>query len=236
MTDNIIHMVLARLPDAPAGTKGISLFLIPKFLVNDDGSLGARNDAYAAKLEHKLGIHGSPTAVMNYGDNGGAVGWLVGEPNGGLKAMFTMMIEARIGVGIQGVGIAERAFQQALAYARERKQGAAEGGRAGCLGGDLRASGREAHAADHEGEDLGGARDLLYNSGGDGPRASFAGCGRAQARPCGSRAADAHCQGFLDGYWRRGCLRGHPGAWRHGLHRGNRRGPALPRRAHRPDL
>jgi alkylation response protein AidB-like acyl-CoA dehydrogenase len=128
LTDNIIHMVLARLPDAPAGTKGISLFLIPKFFVNDDGSLGARNDAYASKLEHKLGIHGSPTAVMNYGDKGGAVGWLVGEPNGGLKAMFTMMIEARISVGIQGAGIAERAFQQALAYAHERKQGAAGGG------------------------------------------------------------------------------------------------------------
>ncbi len=128
MTDNIIHMVLGRLPDAPAGTKGISLFLIPKFFVNDDGSLGARNDAYAAALEHKLGIHGSPTAVMNYGDTGGAVGWLVGEPNGGLKAMFTMMIEARIGIAAQGAGIAERAFQQALAYAHERKQGAAEGG------------------------------------------------------------------------------------------------------------
>ena len=128
MTDNIIHMVLARLPDAPPGTKGISLFLIPKFFVNDDGTLGARNDAHASKLEHKLGIHGSPTAVMNYGDKGGAVGWLVGEPNGGLKAMFTMMIEARIGVAAQGAGIAERAFQQALAYAHERRQGAAEGG------------------------------------------------------------------------------------------------------------
>jgi alkylation response protein AidB-like acyl-CoA dehydrogenase len=128
MTDNIIHMVLARLPDAPPGTKGISLFLIPKFLVNDDGSLGSRNDVYAAKLEHKLGIHGSPTAVLNYGDKGGAVGWMVGEPNGGLKAMLTMMIEARIGVGIQGVAIAERAFQQALAYAQDRKQGAADGG------------------------------------------------------------------------------------------------------------
>ncbi|MGO9487339.1 MAG: acyl-CoA dehydrogenase [Rhodomicrobium sp.] len=128
LTDNIIHMVLARLPDAPAGTKGISLFLIPKFLVNDDGSLGARNGAYAAKLEHKLGIHGSPTAVMNFGDEGGAAGWIVGEPNGGLKAMFTMMIEARIGVATQGAGIAERAFQQALAYAHERKQGASERG------------------------------------------------------------------------------------------------------------
>ncbi len=123
MTDNIIHLVLARLPDAPPGTKGISLFLIPKYFVNDDGSLGARNDVYAAKLEHKLGIHGSPTAVMNYGDKGGATGWMIGEPNRGLHAMLTMMIEARIGVGIQGVGIAERAFQQALHYARERKQG-----------------------------------------------------------------------------------------------------------------
>ncbi len=123
MTENIIHMVLARLPDAPPGTKGISLFLIPKFFVNADGSPGARNDVHAAKLEHKLGIHGSPTAVLNYGDNGGATGWLVGEPNKGLQAMLTMMVEARIGVGIQGVAIAERAFQHALHYAGERKQG-----------------------------------------------------------------------------------------------------------------
>jgi acyl-CoA dehydrogenase len=126
MTDNIIHMVLARLPDAPPGTKGISLFLIPKFFVNDDGSLGARNDVYAAKLEHKLGIHGSPTAILNYGDKGGAIGWMVGEPHKGLYAMLTMMIEARIGVGIQGVGVAERAFQQALAYAHDRKQGTSD--------------------------------------------------------------------------------------------------------------
>jgi alkylation response protein AidB-like acyl-CoA dehydrogenase len=126
MTDNIVHMVLARLPDAPAGTKGISLFLIPKFFVNDDGSLGARNDITTAKIEHKLGIHGSPTAILNYGDKGGAIGWMVGEPNGGLKAMLTMMIEARISVGIQGVGIAERAFQQALRYANDRKQGATD--------------------------------------------------------------------------------------------------------------
>jgi alkylation response protein AidB-like acyl-CoA dehydrogenase len=123
MTDNIIHLMLARLPDAPPGTKGISLFLVPKFLLNEDGSLGARNDAFATKLEHKLGIHGSPTCVMAYGENGGAVGWLVGEPHQGLQAMFTMMIEARVGVGSQGVGIAERAYQQALNYARERIQG-----------------------------------------------------------------------------------------------------------------
>ncbi len=128
LTDNIVHLVLARLPDAPAGTKGISLFLVPKSFVNGDGSLGARNDAICTKIEHKLGIHGSPTAVMTFGDKGGAIGWLVGAPHGGLKAMLTMMIEARLGVGAQGVGIAERAFQQALGYARDRKQGPAEGG------------------------------------------------------------------------------------------------------------
>ena len=126
MTDNIVHLVLARLPDAPPGTKGISLFLIPKFLVNDDGSLGDRNDVTCAKLEHKLGINASPTCVLNYGDRGGAIGWLVGEPHKGLHAMLTMMIQARIAVGIQGVGIAERAFQQALQYANERRQGTTE--------------------------------------------------------------------------------------------------------------
>ncbi len=126
MTGNIVHLVLARLPDAPPGTKGISLFLVPKFLVNDDGSLGARNDVVCSKLEHKLGIHASPTCVMNYGERGGATGWLVGAPNRGLNAMFTMMIAARLAVGMQGVGIAERAFQQALTYARERRQGATD--------------------------------------------------------------------------------------------------------------
>jgi Acyl-CoA dehydrogenases len=124
MTENIIHLVLARLPDAPAGTRGISLFLVPKFLVNADGTLGGRNDVICTKLEHKLGIHASPTCVMNFGEKGGAVGYLVGEPNRGLAAMFTMMIAARLSVGIQGVGIAERAYQQALAYARDRRQGA----------------------------------------------------------------------------------------------------------------
>ncbi|MBX2805957.1 MAG: acyl-CoA dehydrogenase C-terminal domain-containing protein, partial [Hyphomicrobiales bacterium] len=126
LTENIVHIVLARLPDAPEGTKGISMFLIPKFLVNDDGSLGARNDVNCAKLEHKLGIHGSPTCVLNYGDKGGATGWLIGEPNKGLFYMFTMMNQARLGVGVQGVGLAEHAFQDALAYARDRNQGARE--------------------------------------------------------------------------------------------------------------
>jgi acyl-CoA dehydrogenase len=127
MTDNIIHLVLARLPDAPPGTKGISLFLVPKFLVKDDGSLGDRNDVRASGIEHKLGIHASPTCTMVLGDNDGAVGYLVGEENRGLACMFTMMNQARLAVGIQGVAIAERAMQQAFAFARERKQGAAPG-------------------------------------------------------------------------------------------------------------
>ncbi len=127
LTDNIIHMVLARLPDAPEGTRGISMFLVPKFLVNEDGSLGERNDVRVAGVEHKLGIHGSPTCTMVYGDEGGAKGWLVGEENKGLACMFTMMNNARLAVGIQGLGVAERAYQQALHYALERKQGKAPG-------------------------------------------------------------------------------------------------------------
>jgi acyl-CoA dehydrogenase len=123
LTDNIIHFVLARLPDAPAGTKGISLFLVPKFFVNDDGSIGGRNDARCHSIEHKLGIHGSPTCTMVYGDNGGATGWLIGEENRGLNCMFTMMNNARLAVGLQGVAIAERATQQAYSYANERRQG-----------------------------------------------------------------------------------------------------------------
>jgi alkylation response protein AidB-like acyl-CoA dehydrogenase len=122
-TDNIIHLVLARLPDAPEGSRGISLFLVPKFMVNDDGSLGERNDAYPVSVEHKLGIHGSPTCVMAYGDNGGAMGYLVGEENQGLACMFTMMNEARLKVGLQGLGASEGAYQKAVAYARERVQG-----------------------------------------------------------------------------------------------------------------
>ena len=127
MTDNIVHFVLARLPDAPAGTRGISLFLVPKFLVNKDGSLGQRNDIYASGVEHKLGIHASPTCTMTMGDAGGAVGYLIGEENKGMACMFTMMNQARLGVGLEGVGIADRAFQQALAFAQERKQGRAAG-------------------------------------------------------------------------------------------------------------
>jgi len=123
LTENIIHFVLARLPSAPAGTRGISLFLVPKFLVNADGSLGARNDVRAHSIEHKMGNHASPTCTMVFGDQGGAVGYLIGEENRGMACMFTMMNQARLAVALQGVAIAERSTQQALAYARDRKQG-----------------------------------------------------------------------------------------------------------------
>ncbi len=121
--ENIVHLVLARLPSAPPGTRGISLFLVPKFLPDANGQPGVRNDVVCAGLEHKLGIHGSPTCVMSFGDNGGAMGFLIGQENRGMAAMFTMMNSARLNVGMQGVAIGERAFQQARAYAAERRQG-----------------------------------------------------------------------------------------------------------------
>ena len=127
MAENIVHLVLARTPDAPAGVRGISLFIVPKFLVGADGKLGKRNDLKCVSLEHKLGIHGSPTCVMSFGDNGGAVGYLVGEEGRGLSYMFTMMNNARLSVGIQGLAIAERAYQQAAAFARTRVQSKDDG-------------------------------------------------------------------------------------------------------------
>ncbi len=160
LTDNIVHMVLARLPDAPAGTKGISLFLVPKWLVNKDGSRGARNDVICAGVEHKLGIHASPTCTMKYGENGGAIGYLVGEENRGLMTMFIMMNAARLAVGVQGVSVAERATA-ARHCLRQRPTPRPAAGR-----------GRLRHAADnrarrhppldhdHEGADAGRARHL----------------------------------------------------------------------------
>ncbi|MFL2993155.1 MAG: acyl-CoA dehydrogenase [Acidimicrobiales bacterium] len=123
LTENIIHLVLARTPDAPPGTKGISLFIVPKFLVNDDGSLGEENDVKCLSIEHKLGIHASPTCVLQFGDNGGAIGYLVGDENSGMRYMFTMMNQARLAVGLEGLAVADRAYQQALEYALERRQG-----------------------------------------------------------------------------------------------------------------
>lgn len=123
MADNIVHLVLARLPDAPAGTKGISLFIVPKFIPDANGKPGKRNDLRVVSLEHKLGIHASPTCVMSYGDNDECIGWLLGAENQGMRCMFTMMNNARLSVGCQGLAIAERAYQQALDYAEQRKQG-----------------------------------------------------------------------------------------------------------------
>ncbi|MEC8974322.1 MAG: acyl-CoA dehydrogenase, partial [Actinomycetota bacterium] len=123
LTDNIIHLVLARTPDAPIGTKGISLFIVPKYLVNDDGSIGEANDVKCISLEHKLGIHASPTCVLQFGDNEGALGYLVGDENSGMRYMFTMMNQARLAVGLEGLAVADRAYQQALEYALERRQG-----------------------------------------------------------------------------------------------------------------
>jgi alkylation response protein AidB-like acyl-CoA dehydrogenase len=131
LADNIIHLVLARTPTAPEGVKGISLFIVPKFLVDADGRPGTRNDAWCASIEHKLGIHASPTAVMAFGDHGGAIGYLVGEENRGLEYMFIMMNAARFGVGMEGVGVSERAYQHARDYARTRIQGTDIGVRGG---------------------------------------------------------------------------------------------------------
>lgn len=131
LAENIIHLVLARTPDAPAGTKGISCFIVPKYLLNGDGSLGPRNDVTCVSIEHKTGIKASPTCVLSFGDNDGAVGYLIGEENHGMSYMFTMMNQARLGVGLEGLALIERAYQQALEYSIVRKQGRAPGAPAG---------------------------------------------------------------------------------------------------------
>ncbi len=186
LTDNIVHLVLARLPDAPPGTRGISLFLVPKFLLDADGKPGERNDVRCAGIEHKLGIHGSPTCTMVFGDEGGAdrLADRRGEP--GLACMFTMMNNARLAVGLQGVGIG-RARDAAGARLCARAP-AGPRGRRGRRGHepDRRASRRAAHADDHEGADRGGARHLLHDGRGDRPRAA-----RPPMPACASRPASA---------------------------------------------
>ena len=235
MAENIVHFVLARLPGAPAGTRGLSLFLAPKFLVNADGSLGQRNDLRCAGIEHKLGIHGSPTCVMVYGDNEGAKAWLVGEENRGLAAMFVMMNAARLAVGTQGVAIGDRAYQQALAYARERRQGRS------AKGGDgmapiierpdvqrmLMTMKANVHAARGICHLTGVSLDLADHASTEAERT-------AAAQPRG--VAHPNRQGVLDRHRRRDDLDRRPGPWRHGIHRGDRGGPAHARFAHRGDL
>ena len=166
--ENIVHLVLARLPDAPPGVKGISLFLAPKRLVDEEGRAGVANALRPGGIEHKLGIHASPTCTMLFE---GAKAELVGEPNQGLAAMFTMMNSARLNVGVEGVGIAERAYQQALAYAQERRQGRSPWS-ADATRRHRRPAGRAPHAHADGGQDRGGARDLPRHRRRRRPRAA----------------------------------------------------------------
>ena len=236
LTDNIIHFVLARLPDAPAGTRGISLFLVPKFLPDADGAPGRRNDVRAHSVEHKLGIHGSPTCTMIFGDNGGATGFLIGQENAGMACMFTMMNRARLAVGLQGVGVAERATQQALAYARERRQGRADGMKPTETAPIIAHPDVRRMLLDHARAHPGRARHLLHDRDGARPRRAQRRRGRAASGGPASLAADPGGQGVLDRHRQRSRVARYPGARRHGLYRGNRRGAAVPRCADRGDL
>ena len=236
LADNIIHLVLARTPDAPPGTKGISCFIVPKFLVNDDGSLGERNDVRCVSIEHKMGIKASPTCVMSYGEAGGAVGYLIGEENQGMRYMFTMMNNARLSVGLEGLALAERAYQDALRYAQERRQGRAAGAPAG----------EQSPIIEHPDvrrmlltmkASIEAMRALIYTNAVSIDLARHHPDPAERRGPAGAgRPADADLQGLVHRPRRRGDLARPPGLRRHGLHRGDRRGPALARRPHHPDL
>ena len=230
MAENLVHLVLARVSGAPEGVKGISLFICPKFMVKADGSLGERNDVHCVSIEHKLGIKASPTAVLQYGDHGGAVGYLVGQENRGLEYMFVMMNAARFGVGVQGIAAADRAYQRAVQYARDRVQSRP-------VDGSLPGAASIIHHPD--------VRRMLMNM-----RAHVEGC-RAMALVAAAAFDASHHhpdaevrrqnQAFYEfmvplikGYSTEMSLEvtshGRAGARRHGLHRRNRRRSALPRR------
>jgi alkylation response protein AidB-like acyl-CoA dehydrogenase len=221
MAENIIHLVLARTPDAPPGVKGISLFIVPKFMVNADGSLGARNDAHCVSIEHKLGIKASPTAVLQFGDHGGAIGTLVGEENRGLEYMFIMMNAARFGVGMQGIGLAERAYQQAVAFAKDRVQsrdlaGSSRPGR------HHQPPGRAPHADVDALADRGGARAGLCRRG----ISDLAHIIRRSTRKANLAIYEylvPVIKGWSTEMSRERRARRRAGARRHGLHRGDRR-------------
>ena len=236
LADNIIHLVLARIEGAPAGIKGVSLFVVPKILVNADGSLGARNGVTCGSIEHKMGIHGNSTCVMNYD---GATGWLIGEENKGMQGMFVMMNEARLGVAVQGLAQSEVAYQNAVAYARDRLQGrsltGAEGaGQAGRS--DHRASRRAPHAAHHPRLQRGGARHGGVDRAEERRRPPLQ---RSQGPPGGRRshgADDAGHEGRADRcrIFQRGA--GAADVWRPRLYRRARHGAVRARCAHRHDL
>ena len=237
LTDNIIHLVLARLPDAPPGTRGISLFLVPKICVNEDGSLGARNDVVCAGVEHKLGIHASPTCVMKYGEKGeGAVGYLVGEENRGLNVMFIMMNAARLAVGMQGVAVAERATQRALSLRQGAPAGPQHRQRQAQMApiiehADIRRSLMTMKALTQA------ARAICLVTARETDVARRAkNAGRARRGRASRGAAHARGQGVRHRHRLRGGLHRRAGARRHGLHRGDRRRPALSRRTHPADL
>ena len=231
MTENIIQLVLARLPDAPAGSKGISLFVAPKFFVNADGSLGDRNTFKCIGLEHKMGIHASPTCVMEYTN---AKGWLVGEANKGLAAMFTMMNSARLNVGLEGVAVGEAARQAGVAYAKERKQGAVPG---------VKGSVAIIHHPDVQrmlatmAANVQAARAICYACGAAADLAEHhPDEAVAQSRQGARRPAHAARQGLVHRPRHRRHQSRRADPWRHGLHGRNRRRAILSRCPHHADL
>ena len=234
LAPNIIHAVLARTPDAPPGSRGLSLFLVPKFLLDDEGQPGQRNAVRPLSLEHKLGIHASPTCVLAYED---AIGWRIGEENRGLEYMFTMMNNARLNIGVQGLAIAERAYQQARDFARTRVQGRPLGAPAqDRRAADHSSSRCQADAAVDARRDRGDAGARLLRRGNDRSRPARPRPGRARRSPAPRRPADPGGQGVVQRYGCDGRLDRHPGAWRDGLHRRDRGGATSARRPHRPDL